>query len=333
MPNRSAAAALGLAFCLALCSGPAAPALAQGLHPLPQGPRPLHIRLAAADAVAIGIVASIEPGRVAVGDASPLLGNPGASFLIKRSPSAPPPLAVGVRALFLLRGARSPYLMVDEPREVSLLQSDADATRWAELVRELIEARGRPDRLRGIYLQLLDREDDALQQLAGAALLDARSGLTPLPPEAARVQARAASDPSRNAHGRRVSTLLALGEPSALAILLEATPGPDADPRVVDLTLRAGAQSGSLTFAAALQRTLSHADPEIRRAGLGAAGLAWNEAVAERLTAMGEDDPDPRLRRDAKRLLNRQSGRPADATAAELRRSQRSAEEMQHQAE
>ena len=141
---------------------------------------------------------------------------------------------------------------------------------------------------------------------------------------------RVAIDPAADAHARRVSALLALGEPSALEILLDAMPGVRADPRVVDLTLRAGVQAESPALDAAIDRTLSHSDPEIRRAALGAAQLAWSQAVGARLIAMERADPDPRVRRDVARLLERRSGREAAAPTAEQRRSRRSPEDAEN---
>jgi hypothetical protein len=85
---------------------PAAPAQHPGLT-APE-PRPLHVQLAGVDAVAIATVAAVGLGRIQLVEARAVLGNPPATFELKRAPSAPPPLAEGDRVLLLLRGARTP---------------------------------------------------------------------------------------------------------------------------------------------------------------------------------------------------------------------------------
>src|SRR5262245_58516334 len=115
---------------LALLVALAAPAAAQ--HPMPARARALHERLAAADVVAVATIGPIHEGRVEVRDATVLRGNAPASFEIKRSPAAPPPFVTGVPAVLLLRGARPPYVLVDEPREVILPSDAAAAKRWTD---------------------------------------------------------------------------------------------------------------------------------------------------------------------------------------------------------
>ena len=87
---------------------------ARAQHPLPQGSRPLHVRLAAADVVAVGTIGAITEGRVEIRDATVLRGDAAASFEIKRSPAKALQFATGVPAVLLLRGARSPYVLVDD---------------------------------------------------------------------------------------------------------------------------------------------------------------------------------------------------------------------------
>ena len=69
---------------------------------------------------------------------------------LKRAPSAPPGLAVGERPLLLLRGARSPYLLVDRPGEILRVPQDADEEVWAREIGALARAgraSGSPDTL------------------------------------------------------------------------------------------------------------------------------------------------------------------------------------------
>ena len=135
---------------------------ARAQHPLPQGSRPLHVRLAAADVVAVGTVGAISDGRVEIRDATVLRGDAAASFEIKRSPAKALPFATGVPAVLLLRGARSPYVLVDEPREIVLLRDSADVKRWSEALRALrppVEPEGRRHRREVGAAVLVDRAD------------------------------------------------------------------------------------------------------------------------------------------------------------------------------
>ena len=71
---------------LVLVLGPVTAARAQ--HPIAQGPRPLHLRIAEADIVAVGTVGPITDGRIEIRDATVLRGNAPATFAIKRSPQS-----------------------------------------------------------------------------------------------------------------------------------------------------------------------------------------------------------------------------------------------------
>ena len=95
-----------------------APAQRLGVHgrlELPSG-RPLHVRVALADAAAIATVDAVELGRIRVRDAVPVLGDVVAAFELKRAPSRPPALEPGDRALLILRGARPPCAPSAAPR-------------------------------------------------------------------------------------------------------------------------------------------------------------------------------------------------------------------------
>ena len=116
-------AAIAVLFVLA--SGPQG-ANAQAPHAIPPLVRALHERTQLAEVVALVRVTGIAAGRVAVETRAGLRGAPPARFEVKYSPLGPLPLRAGDRALLLLRGARPPYVLVDQPREVLVFDTDAD---------------------------------------------------------------------------------------------------------------------------------------------------------------------------------------------------------------
>jgi len=272
---------------------------ARAQHPLPQGSRPLHVRIAAADVVAVGMVGPITDGRVEIRDATVLRGDAPASFEIKRSPAKSLPFATGVPAVLLLRGARSPYVLVDEPREIVLLRDTADAKRWTEALQALEAASADPNRLLQIYLAWLDGDDETLRDAAGAALADFRAPFLPLGREDALLRAHAALDPTRAASTRRVSALLAVTQADGAAALVEGIPGQGADPQVIAIALRAAVSVAREQRVAALLRALADEERDVRRAALAAAPALWTDAVAAKVTELAASDPDPRARADA----------------------------------
>ena len=281
---------------LALVLGLAPAARAQ--HPLPQGPRPLHLRIAEADVVAIGTIGPISDGRVEVRDATVLRGDAPAAFAIKRSPAHSPPFVTGVPAVLLLRGARSPYVLVDEPREVVLLRDAADAKRWSSALQALFAASGDPNQLLPTYLAWLDGDDENLRDAAGAALINFGAPFVALGRDDALRRAAAAMDPHREATARRVSAQLAMTQSDGAAALVEGIPGGAADPRVVSTALLGPAVQRELRVAALL-RALAHEEPDVRRAALFAAPLLWTDAVAAKVAELAAQDPDPGARADA----------------------------------
>jgi hypothetical protein len=276
---------------------------AQTAHGMVFGPRPLQMRVAEADVVAIGRIAAIEPGRIAVHDAVALRGAPGASFEIKRAPSKPPPLALGQQAVLLLRGARSPYVLVDDPKELIALRDDASARVFEEALGQLLDAGSDPDRLLAVYLAWLDVDDAALRGAAGAALVDVRSKLGAPSAAQALARARVALDASQPIELRRVSVRVATRDPAATGALLAGTPDALGDPGLVELVLSAGALQKSPPLDDALGRALASEDVEVRRAALRASENAWSNRVEGRVRELAESEPDPSLRQDAKQAL------------------------------
>jgi hypothetical protein len=293
-PSRSALLLLGLLWLA--CARTAA---AQGMHPLPVGPLPLHLRLAESDAVAIGTVAAISDGRIEVRDAIALRGEPGGTFEIKRAPSKPSPIAVGQQAVFLLRGARSPYVLVDDPKEQVVLRDEESARVWRNALAKLLAASGDPEKLLAVYVAWLDGSDETLRASAASALLDARSKLPALAEDAAIARARIALDPARPIVVRRISAHLAATEVAGATALLRGIPGVEPDAQVVETALLRGSLLHSPELPAALDRAFADDDAEIRRRALRVAEATWSDQVAAKVRAIAEQDPDAELRSEA----------------------------------
>jgi hypothetical protein len=130
------------------------------------GPRPLHRRLSESDALAFGSIEQVELGRIRVGAAVALRGELPAGFAVKRAPSRPAPLAVGDRVLLLLRGARSPYLLVEAPDEIWRLAAPEDEPALATAIRALDAATPRSEDVAVLYAKWLRADAPALVHFA-----------------------------------------------------------------------------------------------------------------------------------------------------------------------
>ena len=307
-PTLRLARALGALAALLAAGG----AAAQGFgHGLPPPARPLHVRLAAADVVALGAVERVETGRIAVSGAHALRGEPGARFHIKRAPSRAPELAPGERALWLLRGARDPYVLVDEPRELVHLEDEAQEARWRAALGDLLAAEGTVA-VRDVYLGWIDGPDDGLREAALGALANRIADPLPLGAEVAVARARAALDPARPAGVRQASATLACLEPGGTRALLSGLARPEVDPAVVRVALAWGAMQRSEGLSEAVAASLRHADVEVRRAALAVGGrMALEPGIRSALEGMAAADADPQLREEARKALGRApAGKP-----------------------
>jgi hypothetical protein len=280
-------------------------ATARAQHPVIKPARALHQRIALADVVAVGTIGAIGEGRVEVRDAVVLRGAAAPAFAIKRNPAAPPPFVTGVPAVLLLAGARPPYVLVDEPREVVVPSDAAAAQRWTDALRALFDAERDPLRLLHTYLLWLDGDDETLREAAAAALSDAQAPYLPLGADDATARARAALDPRRAPAARRVSALLAISDPAGASVLVDGVPGDAADPQVVATALRGSPGLPQAQREAALLRALAHEERDVRRAALLAAPMIWTPAVAAKVSALGASDADPEVRADAKDVATR----------------------------
>jgi len=291
-----------------------------GPHGLPPQPRPLHERLEQADVVAIGTVERVELGRIAVRDAVALRGAPGERFRVKRDPSQPPEVEAGDRVLWILRGARGPFVLVDEPREVLVLEDPAGARRLAAALGDLEGAESRAD-LRELYVTWLEGEDPRLREHALQALTDPRARAAAagalLTPQLARDRARAALETELPEAARLASARVAIADPAGLELLLAGVERPDAHPEVVKLALGVGLLLGGHAgappagVATAVLEGLEHPNPQVREAAAGsAAALMGEPRVREILRRLAAEDPAPAVRARAEQVLKRVDTRP-----------------------
>jgi hypothetical protein len=283
-------------------------ARAAAQHPIPLQVRPLHVRIAAADVVAVATIGPISEGRVEVRDAAVLRGDAPAQFEIKRSPANPPPFVTGVPAVLLLRGARPPYVLVDEPREVILPSDAAAAKRWTDALRSLFAAESDPQKILHTYLMWLDGDDESLREAAAAALSEPSAAYLPLGADDAAERARTALDPRRAPAARRVSAMLAITNDAGASALVAGIPGAAGDAQVVATALRGSANLSRESREAALLRSLAADERDVRRAALMVAPLAWTEAVAAKVAELAQSDPDQDVREDAKDVASRAGG-------------------------
>lgn len=308
-------AALALAQAAAAPPG-AAPGVAGHGAQIPfLATRPVHARIALADAAVAATVERVETGRIYVRDAVPVFGSAPAAFSLKRGPSRPPGLVPGERYLLLLRGARAPYGLVDSAEEIVRLDGEATEAAWIRAVQDALSAPHGAS-LASLYTSWLASGTASLERAAVRGLFE--EDVAPLPPEGAARLMEIAAGPARpdTDRGMRfVAALAALRSPAGQAALLErlSTGGGDPDPEVLGMALRGAAVAHSLGRGTdpkpAMLGALRHASAEVRGAALAAvvAAAADPEIQAE-LAHMAGADPDPELRERARRTLRRLTG-------------------------
>jgi hypothetical protein len=262
--------------------------------------RPLHERLAQADAAAIGTVAESDLGRIRVRDAVGLVGQVAADFELKRAPSRPPGLEPGDRVLLLLRGQRSPYLLVDRAAEIQRVDDADGVAAWREGLGALRSSDGPPVRI-AVYAGWLGRAPPDLRR---AALLGL--GAEPsLPPAIARRLARDATDPSVAPDLRLLAARAAGRSEQGSRELLSRLPGSsEADPEVLAAAFSSPFHRADDARSAALRRALAHPRADVRIVGLryGTHGSLAPDARTA-IERLANDDPDPNVRTAAQRVL------------------------------
>ncbi|MEE8508204.1 MAG: hypothetical protein V3T07_03990 [Myxococcota bacterium] len=239
-------------------------------HGLRPGPLPLHARLEQAQAAALVVVDAVEPGRLHVRDAVAVLGRVDPEFQIKRSPLDPPKLAPGDHALLLLRGARSPYILVDEAREIRPLDGPAARQRWKSAVAEILARRSRSHDLLALYESWLDGPNDDLREEALRAVADRSASFHPLPEAFLTERIAAATQAGNTTHVRSAAAYVATLDPVTSERLLMVVPsvGGHASSEVILLALRSGVRFRLEATRGALLRSLVHEDSRIRAAAL-----------------------------------------------------------------
>jgi len=281
---------------------------AQGMlnHPLPKGPRPLHEIAAAADAIAIGTIGSLSESRIHVRDAIDVSGAVPGEFEVKRAPSNAPTFRTGDRALLLLRGARSPYLLTDDPAENVVIPAGAELE-WIVAMRAFAEARADPAQLRALYFDWIDAGNAALREIALRGLVDPAAPFQPIAPEILTARASRAVDPATSSAVREASANVALLSAESSARLLHAVlqPGAPVDGAVYETALQGALlrQTDGLELSAALGRGLRSGDPALRTIALRYATNASDPAIANEVEKLAQQDPDLQVRQAAARAL------------------------------
>ena len=307
-----------------LCAGPLLVLLLLLLPPgaLAQHPglrpgdplRALHAQLALANSVAIGTVDGVETGRIRIRDARPVLGDVAENFELKRAPSKPPRLRPGARILLLLRGARSPYLLVPTADEVVGLADAPAEDRWRRAIRDLASVRARPAALEDLYATWLSGRDDDLREAGSLGLRDSEASFRPLGSDRIGSLVKIAIDPSRPAPERRAAGRVAVSQlegADALVAQLPGVPGEE-DPVMLADVLKRAALLNSKQVGPALVRCLRHPDADVRRVALQLGSLLTrDDAASAMIENIAEDDPDPELREAASLIARRSKARAA----------------------
>lgn len=278
-------------------------------HGLPQGPRPLQERLPAAVVVVIGRIDTVEEGRVRVRTQAVVRGIAPESFEIKRSPARPPRLGEGDTALLLLRGARSPYILVDHTDEVLLLADEQDAAFWTEAVTSVASRLGDQEALLSLYSDWIDGSNQTLRGEAARAILFQPAGFLPLPAAFVDERVAVALDSSRPDAQRTLSARIASTDQRGLEDLVAAVPAID-DPNAAG-TFTEAIRIGNIirlpAGRAALLRGLRHpaVDVQLVATSMSQQYASDPEVLDALVAAAGSDNPD--LSQAARRVIDRAS--------------------------
>ena len=296
------------ALCAPLTGLLASRAVAQSMlnHPLPEGPRPLHEIAATADAIAIGTIGSVSEGRIRVRDAIDVTGPVPAEFEVKRAPSNAPVFQSGDHAVLLLRGARSPYLLVDNPKENIVFPAGGEVE-WILAMRAFADARQNPPQLRALYFAWIDGDNGTLRDLGVRGLADPAAPFQPISADLLTDRARRAVDPAVSAPVRKASAGVALLSAESSARLLHDAlqPGAAVDPDVYETALQGALlrQADALELSAALGRGLRSGEPTVRAIAVRYATNAGDPALANEVEKLAAQDPDPGVRKAAAKAL------------------------------
>jgi hypothetical protein len=274
--------------------------------PTSNAPRPLHQIAAGADAIAIGTIGPVSESRIRVYNVIDVTGAVPAEFDVKRAPSNAPLFHTGDHAVLLLRGARSPYLLVDDPTE-NIVFPAAGEVEWILALRSFADARHDPAQLEGLYFAWIDGNNPALRTLALRGLADSAAPFHPITQDLLTDRAHRAVDPGTRAEVRKASADIALLSPESAAHLLHEVlqPSSAVDPDVYETALQgATLQRGdALEFNAALDRGLRSVDVAVRTIAVRYAMNARDPALTNQVEKLAVQDPDPGVRKAAAQAL------------------------------
>jgi hypothetical protein len=280
-------------------------------HPFPKGPRPLHEIAGSADAIAIGTIASVTEDRLRVHDAIDVSGAVPAEFDVKRAPSNPPVFRSGDRAVLLLRGARSPYLLADAPKENLVVPAGAEVV-WILALRSFADARHDPAQLQALYFEWLDGDDGTLRELGVRGLLDPAAPFQPIPTTRLTERTRRAVDPASPSAVREASASVALLSAESRTELLHEVlqPGGAVDATVYETALQGALlpQGDKAELSAALVRGLHSGDAGVRAIAVRYASTAPDPALADEVEKLAAQDPDEGVRKAAAQVLAARHG-------------------------
>jgi hypothetical protein len=213
--------------------------------------------------------------------------------------------------LALLGGERSPYVLLDESNELSVIAEDERLVWRAELPAFESDLVASPQdagaALLARYERWIDRGPESLRKLALAALLDSEAPFAPLDAEFARRRVERALDPEADTSARLGSAFAATLARGGADRLLEALEGAEAvDPDVAVVALQGGLRAGSPHTQSALARLLEHGSPRVRSRALEMApAVDRDRRLHGRVGALAASDPDARVRRSAESALRR----------------------------
>jgi len=222
-----------IAIGLSLYATLGSPAAAQLAHTQLLGflsESPLHARLAEADAAVIAEIGSVTTGRIQLREVVPLFGISSQEKLaLKRSPTNPPPLVTGERALLLMKGSRPPYVLADAYDDILKISGIEMEARWNRAVKDLRAALAQPEEMTShylawVYLSWLDQSEEDLKRAAILGLGDRSAPFQPLSSNFVESLIRAASDTSIEFGLRRVAAFVASRSAAEQPALLSARP-------------------------------------------------------------------------------------------------------------